>query len=132
MAAESGSTGSTGSDGVWAAAAGVVDSAQASLQQLEQRKKALRAERDQVNKDIRNADKKRARLVEKARGLSDDDLMNIIACRAAAKSKAAAKAKATSTFLCQENSEGKRHGDKWALMQGLHERVPCKNKTSLS
>ena len=94
MAAESGSTGSAGSDGVWAAAAGVVDSAQASLQQLEQRKKTLRAELGQVNKDIRSADKKRARLVEKARGLSDDDLMNIIACRAAAKSKAAAKAKA--------------------------------------
>ena len=94
MAAESGSTEPSGREGVWAAAAGVVDSAQASLQQLEQRKKVLRAERDQVNKDIRNADKKRARLLEKARGLSDDDLMNIIACRVAAKSKAAAKAKA--------------------------------------
>ena len=94
MAAESGSTGPAGSDCVWAAAAGVVDHAQVSSQQLAQRKKALRVEREQLNKDLRNADRKRARLLERARGLTDDDLMNIIASRAAAKSKAAAKAKA--------------------------------------
>ena len=90
-------TAAAGSEDVWAAAAGIVDQSQASLQQLEQRKKELVAEREQLNKDIRNADRKRARLLERARGLSDSDLVSIMASRAAAKTKAAAKAKAKAT-----------------------------------
>ena len=94
MATETDATGPTGSDDVWAVAAGIVDHTKVSMQQLEQRKKELMAERAQLHKDIRNADRKRARLVERARGLSDSDLVSIMANRAAAKSKAAAKAKA--------------------------------------
>ena len=80
--------------GVWAAAAVIGDPSAELVNDLEQRKKRLMAEKQQVARDLRNADRKRVRLLEKARGLKDSDLLDIIGSRAADKAKASAKAKA--------------------------------------
>ena len=80
--------------GVWAAAASIGDPSANRLNELAQRKKRLAAEKDQVARDLRDAERKRIRLVERARGLTDNELMAIIATRATAKAKASAKAKA--------------------------------------
>ena len=49
-------------------------------------------ERAALVKEIKNEEKKRRRRVDRARGLSDADLVSIITTRAAAKAKAKAKA----------------------------------------
>ncbi|MDE0839248.1 MAG: hypothetical protein OSB41_09370 [Kiritimatiellae bacterium] len=79
--------------GVWAFAAGIGDAAAGEVTALQQRRKELRHERDVVNRDLRNAERKRQRLLERARGISDDDLLALVAARAVAKSNAKAKAK---------------------------------------
>ena len=62
---------------------------------LDARRRALQDERAALQKEIRNEERKRRRRLEKARGLSNEDLLEIAAARAAqAKAKAAAKAKA--------------------------------------
>lgn len=62
---------------------------------LEARRQAMRDERAQLLKEIRNEERKKKRRLEKARGLSNDDLLEVAADRAAqAKVKAKAKAKA--------------------------------------
>ena len=62
---------------------------------LEERRRALQEERKSLAKEIRNEERKRKRRLEKARGLSNDDLLEIAASRAAqAKAKAGGKAKA--------------------------------------
>ena len=62
---------------------------------LEERKRALQRERQQVANCIKAAQKKRQRLLDKARGLTDADLLSVVATRAASvKAKAEAKAKA--------------------------------------
>ena len=55
--------------------------------------KNLKRQRDLLSRQIKLEERKRARRLERARGLSDADLMSIIAERAAARA-AAAKAKA--------------------------------------
>jgi hypothetical protein len=65
--------------------------------QLEVRRRALQEERRELNNEIRNEARKRRRRLEKARGLSNQDLLEVAASRAAAakaKAKANAKAKA--------------------------------------
>ena len=47
-----------------------------------------------MQRELRNEERKRRRLVEKARSLSTEDLVTILGARAAAKAKAKAKAKA--------------------------------------
>ena len=81
-------------DGVWAAAATIGDQSAERLAELDLRRKQLAAEKEQIAKDIRNTERKRIRLMERAKGLSDSDLMAIVASRATAKAKASAKAKA--------------------------------------
>ena len=63
--------------GVWAAAA-VVGAVGDELAALANRKRALAAEQAAINRDLRNAEKRRARLCERARGLSDADLIAIL------------------------------------------------------
>ena len=66
---------------------------------LDARRRELFNERRVVAREIRNATRKRQRLLEKAKGLSNAALMEIVAARAArtaqskAKAKVAAKAK---------------------------------------
>ena len=85
---------SSSSGGVWEAAALIGDQTVERLANLEDRKKRLYVEGEALKKDIKNVERKRLRLKEKARGLSDADLLDIIATRAAAKAKAHTKAKA--------------------------------------
>ena len=82
-------------------AAGRVAQLEAHRRGLQDQRRALMMERADVQKKIKNEKKKRHRIMEKAKGLSDADLMNVIAARAAqakaaptAKGKAKAKAKA--------------------------------------
>ena len=82
------------SGGVWEAAALIGDQAAERLTDLEQQRKRLHAEKEALTKDIRNTERKRLRLKDKARGLTDLDLMDIIATRAAAKAKSHTKAAA--------------------------------------
>ena len=56
------------------------------------RRKALKREQEEITREIRNEQKKRVRLMERARGLNDADLLAVICARAAAKTKAKAKA----------------------------------------
>jgi hypothetical protein len=73
---------------------GSPDAAATRLQQLEARRSELLAERRQVMQNIRNENKRRRRLMLKARGLSVDELLSVVVARSA---QAAAKAKAKST-----------------------------------
>ena len=86
--------GPVGSDDVWAAAAGFGDQDKDHLARLEQRMREMNAERELLNRELDNVQRKRVRMMERARGLSDQDLLSIIASRAVAKSAAAAKASA--------------------------------------
>ena len=62
---------------------------------LNSRRRALQEERKALLKEVRNEERKRKRRLEKARGLSNNDLLEIAAQRVAqANAKAAAKAKA--------------------------------------
>ncbi len=54
--------------GVWAAAAGFGHAAAGEVAALQQRRKELRQARDAVNRDLRNAERKRQRLLERAAG----------------------------------------------------------------
>ena len=85
---------SASSGGVWEAAALIGDQASGRVAELENEKKRLLAERGALEKEINKVECKRLRLKEKARGLSDADLLDIMATRATAKAKADAKAKA--------------------------------------
>ena len=77
-----------------AAALGDDPAARGRLQQLEDEQKQLQLAKKRLVKDIANEQRKRARLLEKARHLSDADLAAIIGERAAIAAKAKAKAKA--------------------------------------
>ena len=85
-----------GGAGVWGAAAMIGDASSSALKDLAEQRAQLRRQRDDVNRQIRNGEKKRARLIERARNLSNADLLSILGSRAAAKAKAkpAAKRKA--------------------------------------
>ena len=61
---------------------------------LDQRRRDLKREQQTISKEIKLENRKRQRLLEKARGLSDTDLLSVVATRAAAKAKAKAKARA--------------------------------------
>jgi hypothetical protein len=93
---------------VWTAAAGLPNS-QGEVQRLSQQRRDLKRQADEAVRDLRNAEKKRARLIERARGLSDVDLVAILgtraACKAKAKGKAKAKAKATTEAGAGDSDE---------------------------
>ena len=61
---------------------------------LVHRERALQEERKRVAKEMKLQERKRQRLLVRAQGLSDADLLDIITSRAAAKAKAKSKAKA--------------------------------------
>ena len=65
-----------------------------ALSALHARKRALRVERERVAKQLRYEERKRDRLLEKAKNLSDQDLVSLMAGRAQARAKAKAKLKA--------------------------------------
>ncbi len=74
--------------------AGVGDMGGNRILLLEAQRRAIAAQKAQVVKELRSETRKRARLVEKAKGLTDADLVEVLAARAKAKAKAEAKPKA--------------------------------------
>jgi hypothetical protein len=69
-----------------------------------ERRRALQEQRRELNTKIRNEDRKRRRRLEKARGLSSQDVLEVAASRAAAaKANTNAKAKAKSS-ACAANA----------------------------
>ena len=70
------------------------DTRSAQIAALKARQKALQVQRTALAKTIKNENKKRQRIVDKAKTLSTEDLLAVVASRAAAKAKAKAKAKA--------------------------------------
>lgn len=96
---------------MWAAAAAIGDAPSAQIKALEAERKRLRQERHKVALDLKNAEKKRARLIEKAKGLSDQDLLDIIALRAAGKAKAKAKAKVEAKAAPKADAKAKAKGN---------------------
>ena len=69
------------------------DASADALAALEERRAALQAERLQVKKELRNEARKRRRLLAKAKGLSEEELVSVMIMKAQAKAKASAKAK---------------------------------------
>ena len=61
---------------------------------LNQRRSDLQQERRQVTKDLKNENRKRKRLLVKAKGLTQDDLVDVMIMKAQAKAKAQAKSSA--------------------------------------
>ena len=78
---------------VWAVAALMGDRCSTALKDLADQRRDLRKQRDEVNRVTRNEERKRARILERARNLSNDDLLEILTSRAVAKAKAKPKAK---------------------------------------
>ena len=71
---------------------GIEDASADAVKTLEERRAELQRERMQLKKDLRNENRKRKRLLSKARGLSVDDLLAVVTMKAGAKAKAKAKA----------------------------------------
>ena len=78
---------------MWAAGMAIGDVRGDWLAALKQKEAELVVERRQLARDTKNLDRKRRRLIEKARGLSFDDLQLLCGHMAVAKAKAAAKPK---------------------------------------
>ena len=62
---------------VWAAAAALGDAAGDERAALLRRQRELKDERRRVQMDLLNANKRRARLLDRARGLTDADLLDL-------------------------------------------------------
>ena len=73
---------------------GTEDTSANVVTSLERRRAELLRERAQIKKDLKNENRKRKRLLAKAKGLSVDDLLAVVTMKAAAKANAKAKAKA--------------------------------------
>ena len=74
---------------------GMGDAAGDAVVAMEQQRRQLKQQLRDQSKDIDNARTRQKRVLEKARTLSDDQLLGIVAARAAkAKAKGKAKAKA--------------------------------------
>ena len=70
----------------------VGDSRATRVAELEQRRASLKRDQSNISREIKKENKKRQRLLEKSRGLSELDLLTIISTRAATKAKSKAKA----------------------------------------
>jgi hypothetical protein len=69
------------------------DRCSTALNDLADQRRDLRKQRDEVNRMTRNEERKRARILERARNFSNDDLVAILGSRAVAKASAKPKAK---------------------------------------
>ena len=73
---------------------GIEDASADAVKSLEERRAELQRERAQIKKDLKNENRKRKRLLAKAKGLSVDDLLAVVTMKATAKAKSKANAKA--------------------------------------
>jgi hypothetical protein len=69
------------------------DRCSTALNDLADQRRDLRNQRDKVNRMTRNEERKRARILERARNFSNDDLVAILGSRAVTKANAKPKAK---------------------------------------
>ena len=76
------------------------------MKELEDRKRALKREREQVSREMHNAQRRRDRLMERARGLTDADLIQLIGARAAAKAKPKAAPKGKAKAKAKAKAKG--------------------------
>ena len=65
---------------------------EASIRRLKAEQKAMRESKTKINKDLKNAEKRRSRLKKRARQLSDADLVAVLQMRASAPGSANASA----------------------------------------
>ena len=107
VGAGGGLAGAGGGGVIWAAAASMGDSAMDELSRLNQVKRDLHRERQRVAKELKAAERKRQKLVNRASGLSDDDLLAILGARASAKAKAKAAAKGKGKGKAKAKAKGK-------------------------
>ena len=77
-----------------------------ALKDLAEQRRDLRKQRDELNRQIRNEERKRARLLERARNLSNDDLLSILGSRATAKANAKPKAKGAAKGKAKAKAKG--------------------------
>ena len=77
--------GAGGAAGIYAAAAALGGGARQAAAALADRRRQLQIERRQVALQMKQNDRKRQRLMLRAQGLTDDDLVEILAMRAHAK-----------------------------------------------
>ena len=68
------------------------DTSAEAVAALNQRRAELQAERLQVKKDLKNENRRRKRLLVKAKGLAEEDLVDVMIMKAQAKAKAKASA----------------------------------------
>ena len=64
------------------------------MRDIAEQQKELTRQRRKLANDMRNEDRKRVRLIEKAKGLSRKDLLGIVAMQSATEAKKEAKAQA--------------------------------------
>ena len=88
----------------------VGDASADALSSLMDRRRALKAERQAVTRAMRNEEKKRQRRLERARGLSHEDLLVLVGAKAAAKAKAKAKAEAKAKAKPKAEAKAKAEG----------------------
>ena len=72
---------------------GIEDAAASRLARLEDERRRLQQERKRVQKELKLEKRKRKRIMEKAKTLTDTELVSVLAARAAAQAKAKAHAK---------------------------------------
>ena len=100
---------------MWAAGIAIGDVRGKRLTALKQRENELLMERCTLLRDCKSEERKRHRLMEKARGLSHDDLHLLVGQMAVAKAKAAskpnAKAKAKGKAKAKANANGATEND---------------------
>ena len=76
---------------------------------IEEKRREAAKKRKELTRDLRNEDRKRQRVIQKARGLTEEDLLELLGskARAKAKSKSAAIAKGTAKGQGESKAVGK-------------------------
>ena len=93
--------------GVWAAAAAMGDTVGERRLDLQNRMKELAKQRRVLAQESKADERKRSRLMERARGLSNGDLLSILGQRAAAKQRPEPKVKAKAKSHCKAKAKAR-------------------------
>lgn len=80
----------------------------AGIARLKEEQKALKAEKKRIQKELRNQEKKRARLRSKAKQLTDEDLLQVLNLRAAHTAEVAQKRSSSNAGAAASSSSGAR------------------------
>ena len=77
-----------------------------SIARLKTEQKDQRASRKKLNKDLRNAEKRRSRLKKRARQLSDGDLVAVLQMRGSVTAPASSSGSASAVASTEATSDG--------------------------